>query len=87
MVEYKTMSKQITVEYYAYLREQRGESTEVVATDFLTIKELYEDLKEQYHFSYSADELKVAINDEFQSWDALLSDRDKVVFIPPVAGG
>jgi molybdopterin converting factor small subunit len=31
--------------------------------------------------------LKVAVNDEFRDWDAVLADGDRVVFIPPVAGG
>ncbi|MDG1462804.1 MAG: MoaD/ThiS family protein, partial [Gammaproteobacteria bacterium] len=39
------------------------------------------------HGFSSAENFKVAVNDEFSSWDASLSDGDHVVFIPPVAGG
>jgi molybdopterin converting factor small subunit len=31
--------------------------------------------------------LKVAVNDEFRDWDTPLAAGDRVVFIPPVAGG
>jgi len=31
--------------------------------------------------------LKVAVNEEFAAWDRELADGDRVVFIPPVAGG
>jgi len=31
--------------------------------------------------------LKVAVNEEFAAWDRPLADGDRVVFIPPVAGG
>jgi len=81
------MTKQIHVEYYAYLREQRGKDSEVVTTDFSTAQELYTQLKGQHKFLYSLNQLKVAVNGEFRSWDTVLSDQDKVVFIPPVAGG
>ena len=29
----------------------------------------------------------LAINDEFANWEHPLTDKDNVVFIPPVAGG
>jgi molybdopterin synthase sulfur carrier subunit len=31
--------------------------------------------------------LRVAVNDEFGDWSQELADGDRVVFIPPVAGG
>jgi molybdopterin synthase sulfur carrier subunit len=31
--------------------------------------------------------LKVAVNEEFAAWDQPLAGGDRVVFIPPVAGG
>jgi molybdopterin converting factor small subunit len=31
--------------------------------------------------------LRVAVNDEFCEWSAPLQPGDRVVFIPPVAGG
>jgi len=31
--------------------------------------------------------LRVAVNEEFSDWQRPLEDGDRVVFIPPVAGG
>jgi molybdopterin converting factor small subunit len=31
--------------------------------------------------------LRVAVNDEFRDWTVPLASGDRVVFIPPVAGG
>jgi molybdopterin converting factor small subunit len=31
--------------------------------------------------------LRVAVNDEFRDWSSALEPNDRVVFIPPVAGG
>ena len=79
--------KSIEVQYFALLQEQRGCAGETVTTTAVTPKELYAELKDRHAFSLSADVLRVAVNDEFESWDVLLHDKDRVVFIQPVAGG
>ncbi len=79
------MKLQLT--YFAILREQRGLSSEEFTTSLTTARELYELLRQQYHFSLSADRVRVALDDEFVSWDSLLRDGQRVAFIPPVAGG
>ena len=38
-------------------------------------------------FTLGVERVKVAINNEFASWDRPLAANDTVVFIPPVAGG
>jgi molybdopterin converting factor small subunit len=43
-------------------------------------------LQTRYEFPEQAT-MKVAINDEFSAWDTALNDGDRLVFIPPVAGG
>ena len=47
----------------------------------------FEELKKKYHFPISSDQIKVAINDEFSRWQSPIHSKDKIVFIPPVAGG
>ena len=79
--------RSIEVTYYAILREQRGLSTERLETEAFTTSALYEALRGEHGFSLNAGQLKVVINDAFTTWDAPLTDGDKVVFIPPVAGG
>lgn len=79
--------KNIKVQYFALLREERGMSAETVISEAQTVKQFYEELKRQHHFRLTVDVLRVAVNDEFKDWDTILKDGDRVVFIPPVAGG
>jgi molybdopterin-guanine dinucleotide biosynthesis protein A len=80
-------AKRICVQYYALLREEAGKSEEALGTRAATPRELYEELQARYPFSLAPPMLKVAINDEFSDWAQTLADGDRVVFIPPVAGG
>ena len=77
----------LTIDYYAILKEQRGCSSESLATPANNLAELYDELKARYRFSLDRSALKVAVNEEFAEWDQPLKDGDTVVFIPPVAGG
>jgi molybdopterin converting factor small subunit len=44
-------------------------------------------LQDRFAFTLPIQNLRVAINGEFQNGTASLKDGDSVVFIPPVAGG
>jgi len=77
----------IQIQYFAVLREQRGESAEKIETAAATARELYTELKSQYRFTLSTELVRVAINQEFKDWDTKIKSGDHVVFIPPVAGG
>lgn len=79
--------KQIHVDYFASFRDFTGKSEESIAADVTNALELYGQLSEQYAFSLPADSVRVAVNDEFSDWQTTLEDGDRVVFIPPVAGG
>lgn len=79
--------KQIHIQYYALLREQRGTSAETLSTGAQTPRELYADLRTLHKFSLDCDRMTVAVNDEFVPWEKPLQENDRVVFIPPVAGG
>ncbi len=78
---------QLTVQYFAIMREQAGRSVEVVQTSAATPTDLYAELAARYAFSLSPQQLKVAVNSEFSDWSRRLEPGDAVVFIPPVAGG
>jgi len=80
-------AKHIRVQYYALLREEAGRSEEAVATRAATPRELFAELKGRHPFSLPPTMLRVAVNDEFGDWSQRLADGDRVVFIPPVAGG
>ena len=73
--------------YFALLREQAGCSTEELETPARTPLELYQELRQRRGLALDPELLRVAINDEFGDWSQSLADGDRVVFIPPVAGG
>ena len=79
--------KRVTVQYFAILREQRGLAEEKLATGAPTAAALYEELRARHGFTLPGDRVRAAVNDTFVSGEAGLRDGDRVVFIPPVAGG
>lgn len=81
------MKKTVHVRYFAILREQRGLEEETVLTGASTAAELYDELRSAHRFTLSSDRLRVAINDDFESWGTKVKEGDTFVFIPPVAGG
>jgi molybdopterin converting factor subunit 1 len=81
------MSKTVEVQYFAILREQRGLAKEKVSTAAATAAQLYDELRARHGFTLESGRLRVAVNDDFAPWQAPLRDGDRLVFIPPVAGG
>ena len=75
------------VQYFAILREQRGLTQEQVSTAAATPAALYEELRARHGFTLPADRVRAAINDVFVESSDPLRDGDRIVFIPPVAGG
>src|SRR5580658_1427177 len=80
-------TRNLSVQYYALLREQAGRREETLLTSARTPAELYAELSRRYPFSLPAEMLRVAINSEFRDWATPLQEGEAVVFIPPVAGG
>ena len=79
--------KSIEVHYYAILRDQAGRRSERVGTGAATAGELFDELAVRHGLALARDAMRVAINDEFGDWQHSLRSGDRVVFIPPVAGG
>jgi sulfur-carrier protein len=77
----------VNIQYFAILREQRGLAQEKLATTATTPGALYEELRGRHQFTLPAGRIRAAVNDAFVDADAPLNDGDRVVFIPPVAGG
>jgi molybdopterin-guanine dinucleotide biosynthesis protein A len=80
-------TQRFKIEYFAILREQAGCREENVVSPAVTPRELYDELQARHGFSLDASLLRVAINDEFGDWTHPLAEGDRIVFIPPVAGG
>jgi molybdopterin converting factor subunit 1 len=81
------MTQTVHVQYFAILREQRGLTEEKVATSAMTPNALYEELRARHGFTLPGDRVRAAVNEEFVAGSAPLREGDRLVFIPPVAGG
>jgi len=77
----------VRIQYFAVLREQAGVAEERVETGAATPADLYEEVRQARGFTLPRSSLRVAINDEFCEWSQRLQPGDRVVFLPPVAGG
>jgi molybdopterin converting factor subunit 1 len=75
------------VQYFAILREQSGLSQETVRTSAATPSDLYDELRSRHAFTLTGDRVRAAVNEVFVEAGKPLRDGDRVVFIPPVAGG
>jgi molybdopterin converting factor subunit 1 len=78
---------EVEVQYFAVLRERVGMSRELLQTSAATAADLYDELSARHDFGLPRAMLRVAVNDEFAEWSQPLGAGDRVVFIPPVAGG
>ena len=79
---------QITVLYFASLREIKGYSTEkLVYPTEITIRELLHTLWNETQLQTVVPFLRFAVNEEFATLDTVLVDGDVVAFLPPVGGG
>jgi molybdopterin converting factor subunit 1 len=77
----------LDVQYFAILREQRGVSQEKLTTAAATPAALYDELRARHNFTLPGDRIRAAVNDAFVDSATPLRDGDRIVFIPPVAGG
>lgn len=78
----------IKVLYFAQLSEQAGKAEEILpATEATTLAQLYAQLRVQYGFSLTEQQLRVARNQTFANWQDALENGDEIAFIPPVSGG
>lgn len=81
------MTIKISIDYFASLREQAGIASETISLTDTSARKLYQSLVQRHNFTLTEADLKLAVNDTFVEWSHVLSDGDRVVFIPPVSGG
>ena len=75
------------VRFFAVLREQAGCSALEVASAAPTPAALYAELQAAHPLTFPAHLLRVSINERYAEMTTPLAAGDRVVFIPPVAGG
>ena len=74
---------QVTIYYFAYLREKRGLSMEEkIIPSSMRVDELF-----QLVFDLPSRGIRFSVNQEFVDPDYLVEDGDEVGFLPPVGGG
>ena len=80
-------AKNITVTYFAQLRELTGTSSESISTDCETPAGLFEEIRARHSIPLKRKGMMVAVNGDFTDWIHPLTEGEEIVFIPPVAGG
>ncbi|NNM53721.1 MAG: MoaD/ThiS family protein [Spirochaetales bacterium] len=77
----------VTIRYFARLRDEAGRNSEVVETSCSTVGDLWNNRVSGLGLLMAQSLVKPACNDEFCSWDTLLTPGAVIAFLPPVAGG
>ena len=82
------ISRQIHVRFFAILREQAGSSTLTLETVAPDAAALYAELQARHPgLTFPVALLRVSLNERYAELTTPLAAGDRVVFIPPVAGG
>jgi molybdopterin converting factor subunit 1 len=80
--------RQIKVRFFAILREQAGTAAVDLDTAAPTAADVYAELQRRHPgLVFPVTLLRVSINERYATLDTPLASGDRVVFIPPVAGG
>ena len=81
----------ITVRYFASIREAMGTGSEELNTDAITVGAFREELMMRSEAAATAlahgKAVRMALNQDMCSGDAALKAGDEVAFFPPVTGG
>ena len=78
----------ITVKYFASLREQLGKSEEILTlSDEISIAEVWQNVSSSISGNIESENILMTINMEYVKSDALVKTGDEVAFFPPVTGG
>lgn len=75
------------VRFFAVLREQAGCSSLELDSAAPTPAALYAELQAKHPLTFPATLLRVSVNERYVTMTTPLAAGDRVVFIPPVAGG
>ncbi len=79
--------KQVTLRYFASLRDAAGMAEEIVHTSAPCLRDLYEEVRARHAFRWTPAHLRVAMDGDFSDWDAAVRDGSEIALIPPVSGG
>ena len=77
----------VNLRYFAALADQAGVPRETVETQATSLGNLYDEVRVRRALRLERAWVRVAVNDEFVSWDRAVRDGDQIAFMPPVSGG
>lgn len=77
----------VTLLYFASLRERAGVDSETVSTAAADLAGVYDEAQARHGFSWPRGHLRVAMDGEFARWDDVPKAGSEIAFIPPVSGG
>jgi molybdopterin synthase sulfur carrier subunit len=77
----------VKVLYFASLRDAARVPGETIETEARTLASFYDELRIRHQFTLPREQLRVAVDDAFATWEEALRDGSEVAFIPPVSGG
>lgn len=77
----------VNLRYFAALADQAGVPRETVETQATSLGDLYDEVRVRRALRLERAWVRVAVNDEFVSWDRAVRDGDRIAFMPPVSGG
>lgn len=78
---------QVTLLYFASLRDAAGVASETIATGAPDLRALYLQVQHRHGFVLPVDRLRVAVDGAFSRWDVRVTEGAEIAFIPPVSGG
>lgn len=81
------MTMQVTILYFAALRDAAGRASEVLETDATDLRALYDEVQTRHQLPFPARQLRVAVDGDFARWEDVPCDGAEIAFIPPVSGG
>jgi len=80
--------RKLQVRFFALLREQAGCSSVELESRAADSAALYAELQDRFPgLTFPAALLRVSLNERYADFAAPLAAGDRVVFLPPVAGG
>jgi molybdopterin converting factor subunit 1 len=80
--------RSLHVRFFAILREQAGCAACEASSAAANAQLLYAELQQRFPgLTFPAHLLRVSVNESYAAMDAPLAAGDRVVFIPPIAGG
>lgn len=78
---------EVTLLYFASLREVAGIESETIQSHASDLQGLYVEAQARHGFQWPLANLRVAVDGEFARWPDPVRDGSEIAFIPPVSGG